>query len=47
MKKHLGPETKYRAATKCNCLISQNVTVFVNTRSLLKNLNCSVKIYDD
>ena len=47
MKKHLGPEIKYRAATKSNSLIAQNVTVFVNTRSLLKNLNCSVKIYDD
>ena len=46
MKKHLGPEIKYRAATKSNCLIAQNVTVFV-TSSLLKNLNCSVKIYDD
>ena len=35
MKKHLGPEIKYRAATKCNSLILQNVTVFVNTRSLI------------
>ena len=44
MKKYLGPEINYKAATKSNSLIAQNVTVFVNTRSLLKNLNCSVKI---